>query len=185
MSIGSLHGTPGGTALGKSVRQSNPCRPLPATRVSGGLQAPLFLRPTEVLLQRLDGRLGNATRPVADALARLDAILDCCQGPACAPPGTPASCRLSDMPTAWAETAPSKRIKFTGPLDAGGTAAHTLLLEYVEGKPPRQVGWGRATEADIERLSGIHAREFRFPFRRIPADVAPALAQFRERPVEH
>ncbi|MCA0394436.1 MAG: histidine-type phosphatase [Proteobacteria bacterium] len=112
------------------------------------------------VLQRLDGRLGNATRPVADALARLDAILDCCQGPACAPPGTPASCRLSDMPTAWAETAPSKRIKFTGPLDAGGTAAHTLLLEYVEGKPPRQVGWGRATEADIERLSGIHAREF-------------------------
>lgn len=117
------------------------------------------------VMARVDGDLGNATRPLADAFARLDAILDCCAPPACTRAGLPEDCRLSTWPTGWADTAPGKRVKFTGPLDIGGIAAHTLLLEYVEGKPMSQVGWGRATAADIELLSSIHAAEFDLLYR--------------------
>lgn len=117
------------------------------------------------VMARLDGDLGNAMAPVADALARLDTILDCCSPPACTKAGLPAGCTLSSWPMAWADTAPGKRVKFDGPLDAGGIAAHTLLLEYVEGKPMDQVGWGRATQADIELLSQIHAAEFDLLYR--------------------
>lgn len=117
------------------------------------------------VLARLDGDLGNATTSLAAAFARLDAILDCCTPPACAAAGLPADCTLSAWPTTWADTAPGKRVKFDGPLDAGGTAAHTLLLEYVEDKPMADVGWGRATEADIELLSKIHAVEFDLLYR--------------------
>lgn len=117
------------------------------------------------ILARVDGDLGNAMPALADAFARLDAILGCCAPPACAKAGLPAGCTLSVTPTTWADTAPGKRVKFAGPFDAGGTAAHTLLLEYVEGKPMPQVGWGRATEADIEVLSKIHAAEFDLLYR--------------------
>lgn len=117
------------------------------------------------VMARVDGDLGNATRPLAEAFARLDAILGCCTPPGCAQTGQPAGCTLSTTPTTWADTAPGKRVKFAGPLDAGGTAAHTLLLEYVEGKPMTEVGWGRATEADIEQLSRIHAAEFDLLYR--------------------
>ncbi|HRN61142.1 MAG TPA: histidine-type phosphatase [Luteimonas sp.] len=117
------------------------------------------------VMARVDGDLGNAVRPLADAFARLDAILGCCAPPACAQAGLPPDCTLSTWPTGWADTAPGRRVKFGGALDAGGIAAHTLLLEYVEGKPRDRVGWGRATEADIALLSRIHAVEFDLLYR--------------------
>jgi 4-phytase/acid phosphatase len=36
-----------------------------------------------------------------------------------------------------------------------------LLLEYADGKPMPEVGWGRATPADIGRLAALHSSEFR------------------------
>lgn len=85
-------------------------------------------------------------------LARLDAIL-------CAP--VAATCGVSRDASALAPAAPGKRPKLTGALDRASTAAQVLLLEYAEGKPMGEVGWGRATAADIARLSEFHAVEFR------------------------
>jgi 4-phytase/acid phosphatase len=51
-------------------------------------------------------------------------------------------------------------VKFVGPLSIGGTAAQAILLQYVEGKPMADVGWGRASVQDIELLSEIHRAEF-------------------------
>ncbi|HRP72764.1 MAG TPA: hypothetical protein PK743_09045 [Luteimonas sp.] len=117
------------------------------------------------VMARVDGQLDNAMAPLAQAFARLDAILGCCTPPACIAAGLAADCTLSTWPNGWADTAVGKRVKFKGPLDAGGIAAHTLLLEYVEGKPMDQVGWGCATEDDIELLSRIHAAEFDLLYR--------------------
>ncbi|MBW8841674.1 MAG: histidine-type phosphatase, partial [Sphingomonadales bacterium] len=48
----------------------------------------------------------------------------------------------------------------TGALDRASTAAQILLLEYADGKPMNEVGWGRATAADVTALSQFHALEF-------------------------
>ena len=60
----------------------------------------------------------------------------------------------------WEETPPDRRVRFVGPLSLGGTAAQSILLAYVEGKPMAEVGWGRASAEDIVLLSQIHALEF-------------------------
>ena len=49
----------------------------------------------------------------------------------------------------------TKRPKLSGALDRASTAAQILLLEYAEGKPMREVGWGRATAADIAACSAL------------------------------
>lgn len=49
----------------------------------------------------------------------------------------------------------------TGALDLASTAGQILVLEYGEGKPLAEVGWGRASVDDIAALSAFHALEFR------------------------
>ncbi|WP_294270919.1 histidine-type phosphatase [uncultured Sphingomonas sp.] len=110
----------------------------------------------EAGLAALDQRL-------APELARLDTIL--CQ------PVTP-SCGVRQKPTGLAPAKPDKRPKLNGAIDRASTAAQILLLEYAEGKPMAEVGWGRATPADIERLGVFHAEEFRLLAR--PRYVAKA-----------
>ena len=87
-------------------------------------------------------------RPV---LSRLDAIL-------CG--DAKSACGISGQPSGLADATPNKRPKLTGALDRGSTVAQILLLEYADGKPMRDVGWGRATVADITRASELHAVEF-------------------------
>lgn len=84
-------------------------------------------------------------------LTRLDAIL-------C---GTAATlCGLGAERSGVALAKPGERPKLTGALDRGSTAAQILLLEYADGKPAAEVGWGRATGADVTALSSLHATEF-------------------------
>ena len=92
-------------------------------------------------------------RPV---LSRLDAIL-------CGAHRVPAkaACGIGGEPSGLAPAKPNSRPKLTGALDRASTVAQILLLEYADGKPMRDVGWGRATAADIARASELHAVEFR------------------------
>ncbi|GGB41828.1 phosphoanhydride phosphohydrolase [Sphingomonas metalli] len=85
-------------------------------------------------------------------LARLDAVL-------CAP--VSAACGVSRAPSGLAAVEPGKRPKLTGALDRASTAAQILLLEYADGKPMAEVGWGRVSAADIGRFAEFHAAEFR------------------------
>jgi 4-phytase/acid phosphatase len=102
-------------------------------------------------------------RRLAPVLARLDTIL--CGRPV---PG----CGVAGTPTDLAPARPGKRPKLVGALDRASTAAQILLLEYADGKPMAEVGWGRATAADIARLSELHSVEFRLLAR--PRYVAKA-----------
>jgi 4-phytase/acid phosphatase len=104
-----------------------------------------------------------AHRPL---LARIDAIL-------CGPSGK--DCGISSQPSALAPPKSDGRPKLTGALDRGSTVAQILLLEYAEGKPMAEVGWGRATAQDITRLSALHAFEFALLARPKPV-AAPNLA---------
>ncbi|MDO6414978.1 histidine-type phosphatase [Sphingomonas sp. BIUV-7] len=84
-------------------------------------------------------------------LARLDAIL-------CGP--ATSACGLTTRHSGIAPAKPGERSKLTGALDRGSTAAQILLLEYADGKPLSEVGWGRATPADVTALGSLHATEF-------------------------
>ncbi len=93
------------------------------------------------------GALEARVRPLLD---RLDAIL--CAGKT--------ACGVAGEPSAVTPARPEGRPKLTGALDRASTAAQILLLEYADGKPMSEVGWGRATAVDVTALSEFHALEF-------------------------
>jgi len=96
-------------------------------------------------------------------LARLDKIL-------CG--AATSGCGVSAAPSRILPAGAGKRPKLEGALDRASTAAQILLLEYGEGKPMAEVGWGRATAGDVAALSAFHALEFRLLAR--PPHVAAA-----------
>ncbi len=49
-----------------------------------------------------------------------------------------------------------------GALSIASTAGQTVLLEYVEGKPMKEVGWGRASKADIQAMLRFHPVKFHY-----------------------
>jgi len=49
-----------------------------------------------------------------------------------------------------------------GPLDIASTASQTLLMEYLEGMPMKDVGWGRVTRNQIEQLLRFHPLKFKY-----------------------
>lgn len=70
-------------------------------------------------------------------------------------------CGLSRFPTAI-DIATSGRTlpRATGALGYGATAAQIFMLEYADGKPMSEVGWGRATPDDLRTAGMLHAIEF-------------------------
>lgn len=91
-----------------------------------------------------------------------------------------AGCGVAQHPTGIVPAGADKRPKMKGALDQGSTAAQILLLEYAEGWPTAQVGWGRATAADITALSALHATEFAIlarPPYLAAANAAPLVRQ--------
>lgn len=87
-----------------------------------------------------------------DLLRRIDAVF-------CGAATT--ACGVSGKPTGLRPATSGQRPKLFGALDTASTAAQILLLEYADGKPLAEVGWGRATAADIGAFSAFHALEFR------------------------
>ena len=69
---------------------------------------------------------------------------------------------------------PHDRPELEGPADAGSTLSQTLLLEYLEGMPMKDVGWGRVTRAQIEQLLVFHPLKFKYSNR--PSYVASITA---------
>jgi 4-phytase/acid phosphatase len=47
-------------------------------------------------------------------------------------------------------------VRLTGPLATGATMAENLVLEYTQGFPKDQVGWGRAGADRISRIMALH-----------------------------
>jgi 4-phytase/acid phosphatase len=64
------------------------------------------------------------------------------------------------------------KVKLAGALGLGGSLSETLALEYADGKPMSEVGWGRASREQITTLLALHAQEFAVTAR--PAAIARA-----------
>jgi 4-phytase/acid phosphatase len=109
------------------------------------------------------GGLAAEDRRLAPEFDRLEAVLGCARP----------ACQLEAVPTRLLEQ-PHDRPDVDGAIDVASTASQSLLLEYLEGMPMKDVGWGKATRADIERLLIFHPIKFKYGNR--PAYVAKAAA---------
>jgi len=101
----------------------------------------------ESMKQAAGGPAGSM--PVGDAVARLQAIF---APKACA--GGGGTCFTAEAEKTAAAGAMS------GPFPQAAGLAEDILLEYADGKPMREVGWGRARAADIGAIMPIHERAF-------------------------
>ena len=97
-------------------------------------------------------RVRDAHRAQFDTLER---VLDCCRPPICPPNQT--TCHLADIPSTLVGAADEGRPKLTGAMDYAPTAAMTLLMEYLDGKPMSEVGWGRVSRDQLETIMGLHS----------------------------
>jgi len=119
----------------------------PSDAGAGGIDGARAKAATEAQLPA--GGLEAVQQAHAADFAVLERVLGC---------GTPA-CRLVDQPTAIVANS-GDNADLDGALGVASTAGQTVLLEYVEGKPMEQVGWGRASKADIAALLNFHTTKF-------------------------
>lgn len=119
----------------------------PRDPIFGGSQAPeCRVDPDRAKASLAAALAGPAGRiETTAAVARLQAIL---APNACS--GGPGTC-LTVPP-------PSAGMASVFPPSAG--LAEDILLEYADGKPLSQVGWGRASAADIAAIMPVHERAF-------------------------
>jgi 4-phytase/acid phosphatase len=54
----------------------------------------------------------------------------------------------------------AKHMTLTGPIAMTSGTAEAILMAYAEGRPMRDVGWGRLAPAQLEQLSQLHALLF-------------------------
>jgi 4-phytase/acid phosphatase len=85
----------------------------------------------------------------------LGTVTGCCSRAVCEAAGRRAGCTLAGIPSALDIRKKGARPKLTGSLAIGNTGAETILLEYLEGMPMKDVGWGRASTHDIREMLSV------------------------------
>ncbi|UYB51584.1 histidine-type phosphatase [Xanthomonas sp. AM6] len=103
-------------------------------------------------IQRQTGGPGAVLAPYARELRTMQRILGC------APNNQ--DCDFARMPSSLAPGANGRGIALHGPLDLTSGTAEVFILQYAEGLPLDQVGWGRATRERLGVVSRLHALLF-------------------------
>jgi 4-phytase/acid phosphatase len=147
-----------------ALDQHDPLFAWPGPEIQG------FDAPTAVAA--INAETGGAARIAATsgpALETLEAILGC------KAPGVVHPCDLAAQAAAIKVSPDGKSIDVTGPIRVASGAAQVLMLEYLEGFPMDQVGWGRASLDRITQVSRLHALLFEVYSR--PPYLAPRVAR--------
>ena len=135
------------------------------------------------ILERAGGNLNGMTRDLKSSFDSLQAVLDCCKPSLCTAFGKGEQCKLADLPTALSPHADGSGIGIIGALAIASTASELLLLEYADGKPAAEVGWGRVTPAQMQQTFRLHTEQFslteRTPYlaRRMGSSLLSRVAQ--------
>jgi 4-phytase/acid phosphatase len=118
---------------------------------SGKGADPLFTV-SDTDLGRLDPEKGRA------AIQELSGILGCgAEG-----------CDFADRPWEIAPKSDGRNLSLEGPIGEASTIAQVFLLEYANGLPPDQLGWGHIKAADdVIRLSAMRQIKYEY-FERVP-----------------
>ena len=84
-------------------------------------------------------------------------------------------CGVTGMPSGVdIDPSGTRRPRLTGALDRGAVVAEVLELEYADGKPISDVGWGRASADDIRTVGALHPLELSIIARPRPLALANA-----------
>jgi 4-phytase/acid phosphatase len=112
--------------------------------------------------------------PNAGKIREMERVLGCDRAqPAC------------DIASAWTGLAPSAKgdgLVLDGPISILSGTAQVFMLQYAEGLPLDQVGWGRASPRTLEEVSRLHALLFdiharpRYMARRIGGPMARRIS---------
>lgn len=89
------------------------------------------------------------------------------------------NCGLPDKSSVLEEPKPGKEAKLSGALSRGSNLAQILLLEFADGQPMDQVGWGRASAADIALVGSLHSTGFALSAR-VPYTARHSFLALRE-----
>ena len=143
-------------------------------------------RARQAVLARIGGNFRTVLSTHQRELAAMQSVLKCCAPAICRASGAAAPCALRDLPTAIIGS--DDRIRLSGPIAIGSTAAEIFLLEYAQGLPAREVAWGRAASPEAMRpLWRLHTLQFdlmqRTPYlaaRQASALVNRVIATMRE-----
>ena len=152
------------TAAGLAEGMMPGC-PVDVHALEGNSQDPLFhaiRKPDALQMQTafaaLSGRIGNHPEALSGAykqplIAMQQMLFGCTQ----------AACSLSEKKSLLT-TKPSLSMgsgehlaELKGPLTTAATFAENLQLEYLEGLPDAQVGWGKVDGAQVQALMTLHA----------------------------
>ena len=107
--------------------------------------------------QRLKPGVAKEARVHARDFKVLQRVLGC-------DPVTKAGCGIAQRPSTL-HVVEADGPNLEGALSIASTASQTALLEYVEGKPMDQVGWGRASKTDIQAMLRFHPVKFHYETR--------------------
>jgi 4-phytase / acid phosphatase len=109
----------------------------------------------------ITGRIGNdvvglteAYRPQLELLQRI--LLGCPEASPCPQSGQTATKLLLDVPAGIDSGKGDHLADFKGPLTIASTITENFLLEYTDGLPKDQVGWGRVDLATLKHLMDLH-----------------------------
>jgi 4-phytase/acid phosphatase len=149
-----------------------------------GRQDPLFAWPGSDLpnfdaaaaVAAITAETGGAAKlagPYRGAITILQVILGCDAPAAGVAPLAP-PCNIAGTPASIAVSADGRGIDLSGPIRITSGTAQVLMLEYVEGLPIDQVGWGRATAERLAEVSTLHGLLFDVYSR--PPYMAPRVA---------
>lgn len=134
------------------------------------------------VLERVGGDANRATRDLKAQFGALQSVLDCCKPALCLAFGRAERCTLADLPTAITPVPDGAGLALIGALPIASTATELFLLEYLDGLPMPDVGWGRVTPAQIRDLLRLHTEQYdlmqRTPYlaRRMGSALASRLA---------
>lgn len=101
-------------------------------------------------IQRETGGPAALLQGHAADLQALQQILGCTKTP----------CDFARMPSTLKPSADGRGLALGGPIDLTSGTGEVLLLQYAEGMPLSQVGWGRATPERLAQVSRLHALLF-------------------------
>jgi len=107
------------------------------------------------VLGRVGGNPANITTAYQSVFATLQRVLNGGNG---APPAGKAS--LLDLPAQVLPGQSDHTVGFEGPLHVAEQIVDALILEYTEGLPMKDVGWGRMSSADLTQLIQLHSLYF-------------------------
>lgn len=119
---------------------------------------------TQTAFAALSGRIGNHPKALSSAYqAPLDqmqrALFDCRPSfdLAAQPCNIPNKKSLLALPPSVAPGFGDHLAELKGPLTTAAAFAENLQLEYLEGMPDSEVGWGRVNGAEVQSLMTLHA----------------------------